>query len=132
MSETRFLLGPFPPNVDLRTLWLRVWGEAGPETFQTMLRRSLAHVGAYSGSRLVGFANVATDGGIHGFISDVLVDPDYQRRGIGTELASRARDAAKDRGIVWLHVDFEPKLRPFYARIGFRETTAGVIRFVPE
>lgn len=54
---------------------------------------------------------------------------DWQHRGIGTELVRRARDAARDAGCEWLHVDFEPQLRPFYfGACGFVSTDAGLIR----
>jgi GNAT superfamily N-acetyltransferase len=132
VNDVRYLLDPSPSDRDLRRLWRRVWDEEAPRTLQPVLQRSLVHAGAYLDEQLVGFANVATDGGIHGFLSDVLVDPDHQRRGIGTGLVSRVRDAAKARGITWLHVDFDPELRPFYRRAGFTDTAAGVIRFSPE
>jgi hypothetical protein len=39
-----------------------------------------------------------------------------------------AVEAARERDVEWVHVDFEPHLRPFYARCGFRPTEAGLIR----
>ncbi|HUX49921.1 MAG TPA: GNAT family N-acetyltransferase, partial [Spirochaetia bacterium] len=50
------------------------------------------------------------------------------RRGIGRELVERATAAVRERGLQWLHVDYEPHLEPFYARCGFRSTAAGLIR----
>jgi len=37
---------------------------------------------------LIGFVNVAWDGGDHAFLIDTKVRPDQQRRGIGTELVA--------------------------------------------
>ena len=56
-------------------------------------RRSLGWVTARVGDgMLIGFVNVAWDGGDHAFLLDPKVRPDHQRRGIGTELVRRAAD----------------------------------------
>ncbi|GAA1040035.1 GNAT family N-acetyltransferase [Virgisporangium ochraceum] len=91
-------------------------------------RHSLGWVVAYDGDELVGFVNVAWDGGIHAFIIDTLTTPRVQRQGIGTELvAVAAREAAKA-GCEWLHVDFDDHLAGFYFEsCGFRPTQAGLI-----
>lgn len=92
-------------------------------------RHSLGWVCAHSGSELVGFVNVAWDGGVHAFIVDTLVAVQYQRQGIAAQmLAICAREARKAR-CEWLHVDFEERLRPLYfGRAGFVPTDAGVMR----
>jgi GNAT superfamily N-acetyltransferase len=101
-------------------------GEVTPKDFSTVLARSLAHVGAYDGERLIGFVNVAWDGGIHAFILDTAVHPDFRRQGIATHLVKEAASLARQRGAHWLHVDFEPHLEKFYRDCGFRPTMAGL------
>jgi len=77
---------------------------------------------------LVGFVNVAWDGGDHAFLTDTKVRGEYQRQGIATELVRRAALAASAAGCEWLHVDFEDRLAPFYFdACGFRPTAAGLI-----
>lgn len=112
----------------MRRLWLSSWGDAGPASFAPILKRSLVHVGAFDGPLLVGFVNVAWDGGVHAFLLDTSVDRDFQRRGIATQLVRRATEVARERGAAWLHVDYEPQLAGFYAQCGFRPTQAGLIR----
>lgn len=81
---------------------------------------------------LVGFANVAWDGGDHAFLLDPKTRGDLQRRGIGTELVRVATEHARDAGCEWLHVDFDERLADFYFRAcGFRPTPAGLIRLRP-
>ena len=92
-----------------------------------MLSRSLAYISAHYGIQLIGFVNVATDGGVHAFLLDTSVHPDFQHRGIGTELVRRAIEAAKGRGAQWLHVDYEPRLEGFYRACGFEPTLAGLV-----
>ncbi len=77
--------------------------------------------------RLIGYVNVAWDGGQHAFLLDTTVDAEFQRRGIATHLVRLVTDAARTRGATWLHVDYEPRLEPFYAACGFRPTKAGLI-----
>lgn len=129
MAELR--TDPFPDDAEMRPLWRAAWGSEGPESFQPVLARSLLHVGAYAGPRLIGFVNVAWDGVEHAFLLDTCVDPVFQRQGIATALVERAREEASARGAGWLHVDFEPHLEGFYRACGFRPTAAGLIRLRP-
>lgn len=96
-----------------------------------ILGRSLAYVCAWSGAALVGFVNLAWDGGIHAFVLDTTVHPAFQRRGIGAELVRHAAGVARERGIHWLHVDYEPHLEGFYRGCGFTPTLAGLLRLAP-
>jgi len=41
-------------------------------------------VGAWSASSLVGFARAVTVGRLHAYVDDVMVHPDWRRRGIAT------------------------------------------------
>jgi GNAT superfamily N-acetyltransferase len=89
---------------------------------------SLGWACARAGSELVGFVNVAWDGGVHAFIIDTLVAASMARQGIGTSLVAIAAQEARAAGCEWLHVDFEDHLRPFYfASCGFTPTNACLI-----
>ena len=81
---------------------------------------------------LVGFVNIAWDGGKHAFLLDPTLHPDFQRHGIGTQLVHRAIDLAKSEGVEWLHVDYDPRLAEFYAKCGFRTTEAGLMNLNEE
>lgn len=82
---------------------------------------------------LVGFVNVAWDGGEHAFVIDTKTRGTHQRRGIGRELVHEAALHAKMAGCEWLHVDFEPDLGRFYfGACGFRPTDAGLINLAAD
>lgn len=115
-------------NEALNALWASAWEASSARDFQPILSRNLAHVGAFADARLVGFVNVAWDGGIHAFILDTSVDPAFRRQGIASALVERAKILAREDGAEWLHVDFEPNLTSFYRRLGFAPTEAGLIR----
>jgi GNAT superfamily N-acetyltransferase len=91
-------------------------------------RHSLGWVVARDGERLVGFVNVVWDGLVHAWLQDTMVAAKARGRGIGTALVAHAREAARDAGCEWLHVDFDDHLREFYLdACGFRPTSAGLI-----
>ncbi|HTO28183.1 MAG TPA: GNAT family N-acetyltransferase [Devosia sp.] len=121
------IVDPFPTGAELDGLRRKAWGGDVP-AYGRELERSLVHVGAYGGKMLVGFINVAWDGGQHGFLLDTCVDPDHQRQGLATRLVKHAADVARQRGVAWLHVDFEPHLEAFYRQCGFSPTRAGLMR----
>src|SRR4051812_44846814 len=97
------------------------WGQIPPHSLGWGTART-------SDGTLVGFVNVAWDGGDHAFLLDAKTRGEWQHRGVGTELVGRAARQAKAAGCEWLHVDFEPDLRRFYFdACGFDATDAGLI-----
>lgn len=122
-----YRLSPPITNAALNELFGAAWDGHHERDFTVQLRHSLLYVCAYDGARLVGFVNLAWDGGVHAFLLDTTTHPDYQRQGIGVVLVRVAISAARPRGIEWVHVDFEPHLAAFYRRCGFRHTEAGLL-----
>ncbi|MBZ6229963.1 GNAT family N-acetyltransferase [Streptomyces olivaceus] len=91
-------------------------------------RHSLGWVCAEEAGSLVGFVNVAWDGGAHAFLLDTVVARHCRSRGVGTRLVALAAEEARAAHCEWLHVDFEDHLRAFYVEAcGFRETAAGLV-----
>lgn len=91
-------------------------------------RHSLGWVCAFDADRLVGFVNVAWDGGVHAFVLDTLVETPLRRHGIGRGLLDVAVRESRSAGCEWLHVDFEDELGDFYVgACGFAPTPAGLI-----
>lgn len=92
-------------------------------------RHSLGWVTARDGNHLLGFVNVIWDGHVHAWIQDVMVNSASRNVGMGSQLVATAREASRDAGCEWLHVDFEERLSKFYLNAcGFEPTTAGLIR----
>lgn len=118
-----------PPvtNEDLNTLFSSSWTGHKFIDFARELREALAYVCAYADGRLIGFVKLGWDGGVHAFLLDTTVHADYQRRGIGRRLVERALEVARERGLEWVHVDYEPHLEAFYQSCGFRPTLAGLV-----
>ena len=101
----------------------------GDDWWGQVNRFSLGWVCLRQERRLVGFVNVAWDGGVHAFLLDTAVTPSLQRRGHATRLVAAAVAQARAAGCEWLHVDFDPHLRGFYLdACGFQPTEAGLVR----
>jgi GNAT superfamily N-acetyltransferase len=132
MDAIDFRVSEAVDGPSLNALFATAWEGYGDYDAGPVLRRSLAWVCAYHGGRLVGFVNLAWDGGAHAFILDTVVAPEHGRRGIGTGLVRRALEAARAAGVEWVHVDYEPHLDAFYRGCGFRPTAAGVLNLVRE
>ncbi len=91
-------------------------------------RHSLGWVTArVDDGELIGFLNVVTDGGIHAWLQDVVVDPDQQSQGIGKAMVDLAAEKSGEAGCEWLHVDFDDDVASFYFnQCGFKPTQAGL------
>lgn len=126
---TTFELQTNPPlaDTDLNALFTAAWPDHTPYSFAEQQRRSGGWIAARHRDRLVGYVNVVWDGGVHAFLLDTTVHPDFRRRGLGQQLVAAATDHARGLGAAWLHVDYEERLRPFYESCGFTHTAAGLI-----
>lgn len=126
--DVEYRVNPAVTNAELCQLYVVSRPDyVPPIDFRPELERLLAYVGAYLGDKLIGFVRMAWDGGIHTFLLDPTVHPDFRRRGIGRSLVERAVAVARERGLEWVHVDYEPHLREFYRACGFTPTEAGLI-----
>lgn len=127
--DVEYRVNPPVTNAELDQLYSVSWpNHRAPYDFRPELECALAYVCAYVGGELIGFVRVAWDGSVHAFLLEPTVRPDLRRRGIGRSLVERAVAVARERGLEWVHVDFEPHLREFYRACGFRPTDAGLIR----
>ncbi len=130
-DDVVFRIRPPLDNDELNALHAEAFGhEVGERDWLTQLRHSLLWVGAFHDGRLIGFVNVAWDGGVHAFLLDTAVARGMRGRGIGTALVREAIAATRNSGSVeWLHVDSDKELmRRLYEPAGFERTSAAVVR----
>jgi ribosomal protein S18 acetylase RimI-like enzyme len=73
-----------------------------------------------AGDRLVGFARAISDGVATAYLSSVMVDPDYRRRGVGRAMVQRILQGREDIKFV-LHSN--QGATAYYAAIGFSPIT---------
>ena len=94
----------------------QVWpGAYDPEKTRAALKKT-QNITAYDGGCLVGCLRMLTDGYFFGTITELLVLPAYQRRGVGSRLLQLAREAAP----TLLYFGAQPGAEGFYERNGCR------------
>ena len=89
---------------------------------------SYAHIAVYDDNRLVGYIDSVSNGVTDAYIQDLMVHPNYQNQGIGTELMNRMIDFLKSQNIFMISVVFDNSLRAFYRRFGFCEMFSGQLQ----
>ena len=77
---------------------------------------SLCVLGAYDYDQLVGVIRTVGDGQTSVFVQDIIVLPEYQRKGIGTKLLKAVMDKYKDVYQMELLTD---NTKAFYRSVGF-------------
>jgi ribosomal protein S18 acetylase RimI-like enzyme len=86
---------------------------------------SYFNITVYDEERLIGYIDSVSNGVTDAYIQDLMIHPDYQGKGIGTELMNRMIAALKKRHIYMISVVYEEKLKAFYSRFGFFEMLCG-------
>lgn len=89
-----------------------------PETIKAMLQHADLIVTARSGDLLVGVSRAITDFAYCTYLSDLAVDVEFQKQGIGKELIRRTHEAA---GLgTTLILLSAPKAASYYPHIGMK------------
>ena len=101
------------------------WCEFPLEEAQAGLDNAYMITCARNGEKAVGVVRLLWDGGYIAFISDVIVDPDYQGQGIGKKLVEsviqRVKDDMKPGYKVKMCLMAAKDKEPFYEKFGFKE-----------
>ena len=113
------------------------WGETEFEMAENSLESSLFNVSVYDDGMLVGIGRVVGDGYMYFYIQDVVVEPTYQQRGIGSlimkEIESYLDATAKEGSTIGLLA--AKGKESFYSKFGYRERSGdplgkGMCKFV--
>lgn len=105
-------------------LWETVWGEAPSyEQTELALRHTLFRVSVYDKGKVVAMARMIGDMGLDYYIKDVVVRPEYQKRGIGRLLINELLKFIRENGIsgtdIFVELCAVPDKIPFYEKFGF-------------
>jgi GNAT superfamily N-acetyltransferase len=102
----------------------RIWPGTYDASLTARALEKTINIGAWDEDRLVGAVRVLTDGYLFATVPEVLVHPDYRRRGIGRELMRRAVEAAP-RGTLFFGA--RPSSEGFFRRLGAEPGPAGFV-----
>lgn len=93
---------------------------AQPGVLRAGFEKSLLCLGAYEGDELVGLLRAVGDGQTVVLLQDILVRPDYQRRGVGTGLVRAALSRFPSVRQIQLVTDDRQSTVGFYEALGFK------------
>ena len=99
------------------------WPRREPWRLEAIARTCTWFAAREPEGELVGVARLLDDGGLHASVWDLIVRPDRQRRGIGSELLSAVLGRCGDRRLVVL-VSTRAAV-PFFAAMGFSTESHG-------
>lgn len=95
------------------------------EALQKGFENSMLILAAYENGRLLGLIRVVGDGHTIVLIQDILVFPEYQRRGIGSALLQAVLDRYSHVRQIQLATDNTEKTVAFYKSMGFADVCGG-------
>ena len=100
------------------------WVEFPLEQARACIEKAYFILCVRDGEKAIGVVRLLWDGGYIAFLSDVIVDPDYQGQGIGRKLVeagiSKLREGMKPGYKVKLTLNSAKGKEPFYEKFGFR------------
>lgn len=105
---------------DIKKLFRSVgWLSAGyADRLSEAFKKAGTVLTAWQNERLIGLIEVLDDGGVNAYIHYLLVDPEFQKQGIGTSMINRIKRIYKD--YLYLIVICEKRgTIPFYEKSGF-------------
>jgi GNAT superfamily N-acetyltransferase len=102
------------------------WGTRDPNDIRAAFAHSTIKAFAFDGAELVGFGRTIDDGKFYATVVDVVVSPEYQRKGIGREIVEDLQSRLK--GFLVVTLTASPDVQPFYRRLGWRNQTTAMIR----
>lgn len=134
MNELKIIADQFTTD-DFITLWNSVWdGAPSREAVSLALAHSVFRTGVYDGEKIVGMARLIGDFGLCYYIKDVVVRPDYQRRGVGRMMIGELLRFIRKNGVSGTDIAVElcamPDKIPFYEKFGFRANEAQRLRLM--
>lgn len=92
-----------------------------PDVLQKGFENSMLTLAAYEDDQLLGIIRTVGDGHTIVFVQDIVVYPEYQRKGVGSALLQAILDRYSHVRQIELATDNTPKTIAFYNSMGFCE-----------
>ncbi|MDF2700706.1 MAG: rimI: ribosomal-protein-alanine acetyltransferase [Haloplasmataceae bacterium] len=94
-------------------------------SYSKAIKASYFHVCCFLNNELIGFIDVVSNGITDAYIQDLIVHPNYQKQGIGTNLMNMTINKLKEDNIYMISVLFDQSLLSYYQKFGFNFILAG-------
>ena len=95
------------------------------EEYGNPLMTSYYHIAVYDKDKMIGYIDCVSNGVTDAYIQDLMVHPEYQGKGIGTELMKQMIAYLKEKRIYMISVVYEESLKPFYEKFGCYQMLCG-------
>ena len=97
-----------------------------PSAFETLIENARESLVAIEDGRVVGFARALGDGCFNGYLSMLVVDAKFRKRGVGRALVERVMGDNAD--MTWVLRAARPDVQGFYEKLGFQMSTVAMER----
>ncbi len=120
----------YEKEIDLNSLldlynsvgWSNYTNDASKGKLEEAIRNSTFVVSAWVKNNLVGIARCISDDVSICYLQDILINPNFQKQGIGRKLLTICLERFKDVKTKILLTDDEEKQRLFYESFGYKNT----------
>ena len=106
------------------TGWNEEYQKTSDQLMET-LERSFYFVQCYTGDRLIASGRVVSDGILYGMIYDIIVDPEFESQGIGSEITKRLIEHCLEHNVRNIQLFSAKGKMPFYKKFGFEAGRKG-------
>jgi ribosomal protein S18 acetylase RimI-like enzyme len=103
----------------LTTGWNEKYNLTEKQVYES-IKNSYYIVSAYAKNKLVGFGRIISDGVMHALIVDMIVDPEFQRMGIGNAILDDLVGVCQGKGIPDIQLFCADGKENFYLKNGFK------------
>ncbi len=123
----QYVQDPELDALSVAALRTKVGWDARKDKLEKIIGSTYMTAACFDGNSLVGIIDVISDGVDDAFIRNLVVDPEYQRKGVGQKLLALVIDRLKTDQIKTVNVLFEAELTDLYRKAGFRIVKGGII-----
>lgn len=98
----------------------------GKDFFLSAYKNRYAIITAWSEKNLIGFGSMISDGNMYSTIFDVVIDPNFQKLGIGKEIVQRLINKTPQARI---HLTSTFGNEEFYKKMGFKKHKTAMAKY---
>ncbi|WP_426430912.1 GNAT family N-acetyltransferase [Winogradskyella sp. HB-48] len=111
---------------DISELFQHVnWGIRQPEDIKNAFKKSSVTCFVKDKNRVVGFGRTVDDGKYYALLVDVVVHPEYQAKGIGTQIVNEIKSRLNSYNFITLTA--APNKEGFYEKLGWKKQKSAYI-----
>lgn len=100
------------------------WGNTTIPQAEKAVKNSIFHLAAFDDDRIIGSGRLVGDGALVWYIEDLIVIPEYQKRGIGTLIMEQLLEYIEKNSVpgscTIIGLMSSKGKEPFYQKFGFR------------